>query len=183
MPAGEDRSLSAADLAREAGTAEDRIRRFVELGILEPTDSIFRPADIQRVRVAEALDRAGTPPEHLGEIIAAGGVHVPLGRRTVRRSDAALGPDDRGCRPCAGTPPSASHRFHQHRDTRPGGARHRHGHGDRGPHQPHQEGRPDEWGGSPHGYVHLRGDQRRVRADRRRGPDRRHVLADNARPR
>ena len=73
MPAGEARSLSAAELARGAGTTEDRIRRFVELGILEPTDRAFRPADIQRVRVAEALDRAGTPPEHLGEIIAGGG--------------------------------------------------------------------------------------------------------------
>jgi adenylate cyclase len=73
MPAEVVRSLPAADLAREAGTAEDRIRRFVELGILEPTGGAFRPADIQRVRVAEALDRAGTSPEHLGEIIAAGG--------------------------------------------------------------------------------------------------------------
>jgi hypothetical protein len=73
MPAGEARSLSAAELARDAGTTEDRIRRFVELDILEPTDRGFRPADIQRFRVAEALDRAGTPPEHLGEIIAGGG--------------------------------------------------------------------------------------------------------------
>ena len=72
MPAGETRSLSAADLAREAGIAEDRVRRFVELGILEPRDGAFRSADIQRVRVTEALDRAGTPPEHLGEIIGAG---------------------------------------------------------------------------------------------------------------
>ena len=72
MPAREVQSLAAADLAREAGTAVDRIHRFVELGILEPTDGAFRPADIQRVRVAEALDRAGTPPEHLGEVIAAG---------------------------------------------------------------------------------------------------------------
>lgn len=59
MPAGEARSFSTADLARGAGIAEDRIRRFVELGILEPADGAFRPADIQRVRVAEALDRAG----------------------------------------------------------------------------------------------------------------------------
>jgi adenylate cyclase len=73
MPAGEARSLSAADLAREAGTTEDRVRRFVELRILEPTEGSFRPADIQRVRVAESLDRAGTPPEHLGEVITGGG--------------------------------------------------------------------------------------------------------------
>ncbi|HEX6400205.1 MAG TPA: adenylate/guanylate cyclase domain-containing protein [Actinomycetota bacterium] len=67
-----DRSLSAADLARDAGTSEDRIRRFVELGILEPEDDVFRPPDIQRVRVTEALDRAGTPPEHVGRVIARG---------------------------------------------------------------------------------------------------------------
>jgi adenylate cyclase len=65
--------LSAARLALEAGTTEDRIRRFVELGILEPEGDTFRPPDIQRVRVAEALDRAGTPPEHLATVIAGGG--------------------------------------------------------------------------------------------------------------
>ena len=68
-----DRSLSVDELAREAGATADRIHRFVELGILEPEDDRFRPADIQRVRVTEALDRAGTPPEHVGRIIAEGG--------------------------------------------------------------------------------------------------------------
>src|ERR687898_297645 len=73
MPAGADRTLSTAELARAAGSSEDRVRRFVDLGILEPEGDVFRPPDIQRVRVAEALDRAGTPPEHLGEVIARGG--------------------------------------------------------------------------------------------------------------
>ena len=73
MPAGADRALSTAELARAAGSSEDRVRRFVHLGILEPEGDVFRPPDIQRVRVAEALDRAGTPPEHLGEVIARGG--------------------------------------------------------------------------------------------------------------
>ena len=73
MPAEADRSLSAAELARAAASSEHRVRRFVELGILEPERDVFRPPDIQRVRVAEALDRAGTPPEHLGEVIARGG--------------------------------------------------------------------------------------------------------------
>jgi adenylate cyclase len=72
MPPEVTRSLSAEALAREAGASEARIHRFVQLGILEPTDDGFRPADIQRVRVTEALDRAGTPPEHLGRIIAEG---------------------------------------------------------------------------------------------------------------
>jgi hypothetical protein len=69
MPTGAARSLSAPTLAHEAGTTEGRIHRLVELGVLEPKDDLYRPADIQRVRVAEALDRAGTPPEHLGSII------------------------------------------------------------------------------------------------------------------
>ncbi|MGH2679518.1 MAG: adenylate/guanylate cyclase domain-containing protein [Actinomycetota bacterium] len=73
MPPEVIRSLSAEVLAREAGASEARIHRFVELGILEPAGERFRPADIQRVRVTEALDRAGTPPEHLGRIIAEGG--------------------------------------------------------------------------------------------------------------
>lgn len=72
MPTRAADSLSAAQLALRAGTTEDRIHRFVELGIVEPEDESFRPADIQRVRVTEALDRAGTPPEHLGRIIAEG---------------------------------------------------------------------------------------------------------------
>jgi adenylate cyclase len=72
MPTRPAGSLTADLLAHEAGTTEDRIHRFVELGILEPEDEAFRPADIQRVRVAEALDRAGTPPEHLGKVIADG---------------------------------------------------------------------------------------------------------------
>jgi adenylate cyclase len=102
MPAGEAKPLSAAGLAREAGTTEDRIRRFVELRILEPTDGAFRPADIQRVRVAEALDRAGTPPEHLGAVIAAGGYTfrwvdalfadpTPLSDLTIERAAHQLG--------------------------------------------------------------------------------------------
>ena len=69
---GDTSSLSVVELALRAGTTEDRIRRFVDLGILEPEADAFRPADIQRVRVTEALDRAGTPPEHLASVIAAG---------------------------------------------------------------------------------------------------------------
>ena len=45
MPTRAADSLSAAQLALRAGTTEDRIHRFVVLGIVEPEDESFRPAE------------------------------------------------------------------------------------------------------------------------------------------
>ena len=64
--------LTEWELSKRSGTTTERIRRFVELRILEPEEGAFRPADIQRVRVTEALDKAGIPPEHLGRIVEEG---------------------------------------------------------------------------------------------------------------
>jgi len=94
--------FTEAELSRRSGTTVDHVRRLVDLGILQPTDGRFRPADIQRVRVTEALDRAGIPPEHVGRIIAEGYYSfawgdalfsdpVPISDRTLEETAADLG--------------------------------------------------------------------------------------------
>jgi DNA-binding transcriptional MerR regulator len=50
-----------------------RLRQLVDLGILSPDAAgRFQPADIQRVRIIQALDRAGIAPAQIGQLIAAG---------------------------------------------------------------------------------------------------------------
>ncbi|MGH8916308.1 MAG: adenylate/guanylate cyclase domain-containing protein [Acidimicrobiia bacterium] len=94
--------LTETALATRSGTTEQRIRRLVDLGILEPDDGGFRPPDILRVRVTEALDQAGIPPEHLSRVIAEGAFTfgpadvlfpdpIPLSTRTLEDVASDLG--------------------------------------------------------------------------------------------
>jgi adenylate cyclase len=59
-------------LAGAAGVPLDRVRHMAELGILERRDGGFGATDISRVRVVDALDRAGVTPEQLSAMVAAG---------------------------------------------------------------------------------------------------------------
>jgi adenylate cyclase len=66
-------TISEAELAKLAGSTVLRVREMVSLGILEPdAEGGFRPPDLQRIRIAEALDRAGMQVEQIGAMIADG---------------------------------------------------------------------------------------------------------------
>jgi len=66
-------SLSGAELAERAGTTPERVGWLSSLGIVssEP-DGSFRPGNIQRLRLADSLERAGVPIETVGKAIAEG---------------------------------------------------------------------------------------------------------------
>jgi adenylate cyclase len=65
--------LSVRELAERSGVNAQRLRQLVDLGILRPDAAgRFQPADIQRVRIIQALDRAGITPAQIGQLIAAG---------------------------------------------------------------------------------------------------------------
>ncbi len=63
-------TLTTTELAQRSGTAEERIDRLAQLGVLVPIAGRFRPADVQRVRVTEALAGAGISPEDLARLIS-----------------------------------------------------------------------------------------------------------------
>jgi adenylate cyclase len=65
--------LSLEELAARSGTSIDRIRRLAEVGLLEPADDgLFAMVAINRVRLADALDREGVPLEDMGKAKASG---------------------------------------------------------------------------------------------------------------
>ncbi|MDF2741591.1 MAG: hypothetical protein K0S88_2961, partial [Actinomycetia bacterium] len=66
--------LSAAELADLAGVTEVEVRRLVDLGILVARDGTdpFLEADVQKVRLATACERAGLPMEGIASAIRAG---------------------------------------------------------------------------------------------------------------
>src|SRR4030095_1232629 len=65
--------LSAEELVDRSGATAEQLRRLGELGIITPTpEGRYRRSDIQRIRVVEALAEAGSAPEQLGRLIAAG---------------------------------------------------------------------------------------------------------------
>jgi adenylate cyclase len=65
--------LSERELAARAGVSVRQVRELTELGVLQPTaEAAYRPSDIQRVRVVQALDRVGISPSKLGQLIDAG---------------------------------------------------------------------------------------------------------------
>ena len=66
------RSLSEAELADLTGCRPERIRRLVAAGVIPPRESGFRGGDVQRIWLVDALERAGTPLEHIAKGIAAG---------------------------------------------------------------------------------------------------------------
>ncbi len=65
--------LSRVELAERSGSSPERIDRLVELGVITPqADRSFRPADIQRVKLIDALERSGIRLEDLGRAVRSG---------------------------------------------------------------------------------------------------------------
>lgn len=91
-------TLSDVELAELAGAAPERIRQLADLGILASQgdgELSFQLGDIQRVRMADALERAGVSLEDLGRAIESGELSfsfldrifpepAPLSRTTYR---------------------------------------------------------------------------------------------------
>jgi class 3 adenylate cyclase len=72
--------LSETELAERAGTAPERVRELAEHGILEPSGGEpgrpFRVVDVNRIRLADALEDSGMSLADLGRAIAGG--HIAL---------------------------------------------------------------------------------------------------------
>jgi adenylate cyclase len=66
-------TVSEADLASRAGTTREELRRLADLGIVssEP-DGSYRLGNLQRIRLAESLERGGVPLDAVGKAIAEG---------------------------------------------------------------------------------------------------------------
>ena len=64
--------VNEAELSERSGVAPERIRLFVDLGILEPDNDVFRPPDVQLVRIFEALDASGIGPEVIAKLMKEG---------------------------------------------------------------------------------------------------------------
>src|SRR5262245_3017105 len=70
--------LSDAELAERAGVSLERLKRLVEVGVVQPTDEgRFRPIDVQRIRIADAFVESGLAIEDLGRLVAEGHVTFP----------------------------------------------------------------------------------------------------------
>jgi len=73
-------ALSKRELARRCGSTLERIEKLAALGILVPVreegDERFTLGDLQRVRLIDALEQLGIPPESIGRAIQEG--HVSL---------------------------------------------------------------------------------------------------------
>jgi adenylate cyclase len=65
-------ALSAADLGRRASVPPERVEQLTELGILSPAPEGYRTADVQRIRLVAAFERAGVTAEELARAMAAG---------------------------------------------------------------------------------------------------------------
>lgn len=66
--------LTASELARQAGTTTDQIDRLAGRGIIraDPADGLFGPADLHRVRLAEAMLAAGVPLDDMARLVSEG---------------------------------------------------------------------------------------------------------------
>lgn len=60
------------ELAELSGVPLERVRWFLELGILEPEPGGFRPPHVQLVRIFQSLEDAGITPEDLAKLMAEG---------------------------------------------------------------------------------------------------------------
>ena len=70
--------LTDAELAERAGVSRERLKRLVEVGVVQPSDADrFRPIDVQRIRVADAFVDSGLAVEDLGRLVAEGHVTFP----------------------------------------------------------------------------------------------------------
>ena len=68
-------SLSAADVARDAGVDEPYVRHLAELGILGG-GTAYRRSDARRVGVVVGLERAGLPLEGIAAALASGAMSL-----------------------------------------------------------------------------------------------------------
>jgi adenylate cyclase len=82
--------FTEAEVADRVGTTPDRIRRFAELGILEPQDGTFPRRDVLRARFVLGLEDAGIDADAVAEAIASGDLtlgYVEFGGRKPPRSE------------------------------------------------------------------------------------------------
>src|SRR5215211_2987342 len=63
--------LAADELARRAGVSHERVDSLVALGLIGPSagDAGFADADVERIRLIEALEVSGTSAERLAEAV------------------------------------------------------------------------------------------------------------------
>jgi hypothetical protein len=67
--------LTREELATRAGTTVERLRRLDELGITAPQpDGSYLPANAQRARFADVLERSGVDLDAVGRAVAEGGM-------------------------------------------------------------------------------------------------------------
>src|SRR5215213_10068772 len=64
-------ALAADELARRAGVSQERVDSLVALGLIGPSagDAGFSDADVERIRLIEALEVSGTSAERLAEAV------------------------------------------------------------------------------------------------------------------
>jgi adenylate cyclase len=82
--------FTEAEVADRVGTTPDRIRRFAELGILEPEDGTFPRRDVLRARFVLGLEDTGIDADAVAEAIASGDLtlgYVEFGGRKPPRSE------------------------------------------------------------------------------------------------
>ena len=71
----QSKGLTEEEVAERAETTGERVREFVELGIVKPnaeSDEPFRDSDAQRVRLVGELEALGVEPKNLAEAMASG---------------------------------------------------------------------------------------------------------------
>lgn len=71
--------MTEDEVALRAGTTRERVREFVELGIIAPgpdLDKPFRGADALRVQLVRELERSGIPPSRVAEAINRGALSL-----------------------------------------------------------------------------------------------------------
>lgn len=69
---GEATPLTAEQLAERAGVDVETIRRYTELGFLEPADAAYNDSDVARVRLVGSCERGGLPLEGMAEAVDRG---------------------------------------------------------------------------------------------------------------
>src|SRR5918999_2858262 len=69
--------LTENDLAERSGISRERIRKLVDLGILQADRGTFTRGDVMRARVVTDLDAMGIEAEALATALASG--HLTLG--------------------------------------------------------------------------------------------------------
>jgi adenylate cyclase len=71
--------LTEDEVVRRAGTTRERVREFVELGILAPrpdSDEPFRSGDALRVQLVEELEAFGIPPARVATALSEGALSL-----------------------------------------------------------------------------------------------------------